>query len=76
MASPRIALGVQLRADGAPGTSRRRGDVIAELTGLPEQLIKARRKVAQANQQAAFVIFGGHFKTTITRPQRRLLFDI
>jgi hypothetical protein len=76
VSSPRIALGVQLRADGVLGTPRRGGDVIAELAGLPEQLIQARRKVAQAKQQAAFVTFGGHFNRTITRPTRRLLFDI
>jgi len=76
MSSPRIALGGQLRGDRILCASRRRGDVIAELAGLPEQLIQARRQVAQANQQAAFVSLGSHFMVTLTRSNDPLLFDI
>ena len=67
MSSRPVAPDAQLRADGILCTQRRRGDVIAELAGLPEQLIQTRRKVAQANQQTAFVGLDSHFIATLPR---------
>jgi hypothetical protein len=73
--SPRVAEG-QLRGDGVFGVPRCGSDVIAELAGLPEQLIQAGRQVAQANQQAPFLSVSSHFTSTITRSNGRILSDI